>query len=289
MAEAHASLGALLGHARRRLSVSFIEDPALEARMIVEHFSSTSRKEAISNPDMPLPPPIVAAVASALDRRLNHEPVHRIFGFREFYGLRLSLSAETLEPRPDTEALVEAVLPIVRKTVLSVGGCRILDLGTGTGAIALALLSEVAQAEATGVDISVDALETAARNAAENGLEFRFTTLCSDWFADVSGGYHVIVSNPPYISQQELAELDPEVRHFDPLRALDGGNDGLDAYRVIARDAGLHLLPGGCVAVEIGHTQKEDVTAIFERADLRLFAASKDLAGSDRTLIFEMK
>ena len=281
------TLAETLREARARLTIEGIDDPALESRLIVEHFSGTSLADLIATPDRMIPPATIAAVDDALRRRLAHEPVHRIFGFRDFYGLRLSLSAGTLEPRSDTETLVDTVLPFARETAARLGTCRILDLGTGTGAIALALLKEVPLATAVGVDISDDALVTAARNAADAGLAGRFKPLKSCWFSATEGRCHLIVSNPPYISTKELETLQPEVRKFDPVAALDGGEDGLDAYRIIAGGAGAHLEAGARIAVEIGHTQKREVTQVFRQAGYRMIAAAKDLAGSDRVLVFQ--
>ncbi|MGN6535019.1 MAG: peptide chain release factor N(5)-glutamine methyltransferase [Mesorhizobium sp.] len=280
------TLAELLRKARRQLAEAGIADAALDARLLVEHFSGTTRIDAIADPDRPVDAGTVDDIQAALARRIAGEPVHRILGFREFYGLRLSLSQETLEPRPDTETLVEAALPFVRRTVQGKGACGILDLGTGTGAIALALLSAVPQAVATGVDVSADALATATRNAADLRLGERFCALQSDWFEKISGRYDAIVSNPPYIAGKEIAALQKEVRDFDPSRALDGGADGLDAYRVIAANAASHLEKGGIVAVEIGSTQKEDVTALFERTGFVALEAMRDLAGNDRVLVF---
>ncbi|MGS1094206.1 peptide chain release factor N(5)-glutamine methyltransferase [Aquamicrobium terrae] len=280
------TLAELLGAARRKLAESGVEDAALDARLLVEHFTGTSRSDAIARPDRTIDPRTVAEVEAALARRCRGEPVHRILGFREFYGLRLSLSVETLEPRPDTEVLVDAVLPFMRDVASREGECRVLDLGTGTGAIALALLANVPGAVATGVDISDDALATAARNAVDLGLADRFRPKKSDWFAEISGRYHVIASNPPYIGSNEIAALQKEVRLFDPLRALDGGDDGLEPYRIIAAGAASHLEQGGRVAVEIGSTQRLEVGSIFADAGFRLVRALSDLAGNDRVLVF---
>lgn len=280
------TLAELLGAARRKLAESGVEDAALDARLLVEHFTGTSRSDAIARPDRTIDPRAVAEVEAALARRCRGEPVHRILGFREFYGLRLSLSAETLEPRPDTEVLVDAVLPFMRDVASREGECRVLDLGTGTGAIALALLANVPGAVATGVDISDDALATAARNAVDLGLADRFRPKKSDWFAEISDRYHVIASNPPYIGSNEIAALQKEVRLFDPLRALDGGDDGLEPYRIIAAGAASHLEQGGLVAVEIGSTQRLEVGSIFADAGFRLVRALSDLAGNDRVLVF---
>ncbi|MHA6645683.1 peptide chain release factor N(5)-glutamine methyltransferase [Mesorhizobium sp. A623] len=285
-AQAPTSLAALHREARRILSDAGVETPVLDARLLVEHFSGTTRTQAITEPGRLVDVAVVEAINQALQRRISGEPVHRILGFREFYGLRLHLSAETLEPRPDTETLVEAVLPLVRAVVARNGKCRILDLGTGTGAIALALLATVPEATATGVDISGDALATAMRNAAKLGLADRFMALQSDWFSKISGRYDVIVSNPPYISSIDVQNLQVEVRSFDPHRALDGGEDGLDAYRIIAGQVEKYLEAGGCVAVEIGSTQKHDVANVFAMAGFTVAEAFCDLAGNDRALIF---
>lgn len=281
------TLGPLLRAARERLAAAGVADPALDARLIVEHFSSTTRTEAIAEPQRALDADAVAAIDAALRRRLAGEPVHRILGYREFYGLRLALSPETLEPRPDTETLVEAILPFASETAERLGECRILDLGTGTGAIALALLSAVPAATATGVDISQDALTTATRNAEQLGLTGRFEALHSDWFAKVCGRYHVIAANPPYIPSEDIGNLQDEVRDFDPRRALDGGVDGLGPYRIIAAEAAGFLEAQGKIAVEIGHTQRNEVKDIFATAGYRLAEAFVDLGGNDRVLMFE--
>lgn len=281
-----ATLAAVHRAARARLAAGGIEDAGLDARLLVEHFSGTSRTDAIVDPERKVEMNAVVAIDQALERRIAGEPVHRILGFREFYGLRLALSSETLEPRPDTETLVDALLPFVKAAVSRDGRCRILDMGTGTGAIALALLSAEQQAEATGVDISEDALATAQANANALGFSDRFIATRSDWFGGISGRYHVIASNPPYISTDEIETLQTEVRTFDPLRALDGGSDGLDAYRIIAKHGADHLEPDGIIAVEIGNTQKLEVTQLFENAGFSLVNALADLAGNDRVVVF---
>ncbi|CCV05203.1 N5-glutamine methyltransferase, modifies release factors RF-1 and RF-2 [Mesorhizobium metallidurans STM 2683] len=281
------ALGPLLRAARQHLTEAGVTDPGLDARLIVEHFSATTRTQAIADPDRKVGLDAVAAIDAALVRRISGEPVHRILGYREFHGLRLSLSPETLEPRPDTETLVEAVLPFVKATAERQGECRILDLGTGTGAIALALLNAVPGATATGVDISQDALTTAMRNARELGLAARFKALQSDWFEKVSGRYHVIVANPPYIPSEDIENLQDEVRDFDPRKALDGGTDGLSPYRIIAAEAADFLDIKGRIAVEIGHTQRDEVTYIFSTAGYARAGVFRDLGGNDRVLVFE--
>lgn len=281
------ALGPLLREARARLMAAAVDDPALDARLIVEHYSGTTRTQAIADPERTVDRNAIAAIDAALRRRADGEPVHRILGYREFYGLRLSLSPETLEPRPDTETLVEAVLPFVKTMAAREGVCRILDLGTGTGAIALALLSAEPAATATGVDISAGALATAARNAGLLGLGNRFTTVQSDWFKKVSGRYHVIAANPPYIPSEDIGNLQDEVRDFDPHRALDGGADGLDPYRIIAAEAARFLEAEGRIAVEIGHTQRNEVNDIFRAAGYAAGEVFGDLGGNDRVIVFQ--
>lgn len=280
------TLAELLHLARRRLSDAGIEGAAFDARLLVEDITGTTRSEAITDPDRLIDAAMLTAVDATLSRRISGEPVHRILGYREFHGLRFYLSAETLEPRPDTETLVDATVPLLAEIGERKGTCSILDLGTGTGAIALALLAAVPRARALGVDISEDALDTAARNARGLGLSERFTALRSNWFEGISGQFDAIVSNPPYIRSAEIETLQKEVRNFDPLRALDGGADGLDAYRTIARESARHLETGGFVAVEIGSSQKAEVTDIFVDAGFLMKTALRDLAGNDRVLMF---
>ncbi|QKC94814.1 peptide chain release factor N(5)-glutamine methyltransferase [Mesorhizobium sp. NZP2298] len=281
------ALGPLLREARARLVAAGVDDPALDARLIVEHFSGKTRTQVIADPDHEIDRNAIAVIDAALGRRAAGEPVHRILGYREFYGLRLALSPETLEPRPDTETLVEAVLPFVKTIAAREGSCRILDLGTGTGAIALALLSAVPAATATGVDIAAGALATAARNAVQIGLGDRFATVRSDWFEKVSGRYHVIAANPPYIPSRDIGNLQDEVRDFDPRLALDGGVDGLTPYRIIAAEAAPFLEAESRIAVEIGHTQRNEVNDIFRAAGYAAGELFRDLGGNDRVLVFQ--
>jgi release factor glutamine methyltransferase len=286
MAEA---LAKALRRSRDRLEAAGVPEAALDARLIVEHFSGTDRSATIANPGKLIDADAYQAIERAIERRVGGEPVHRILGFREFYGLRFQLSKETLEPRPDTETLIDALLPFIRATVERKGECRILDLGTGTGAIALALIAQDERAVAVGVDISDDALCTASRNARELGLERRFTALKSDWFEKVSGSFHAIAANPPYIPSVEIETLSADVRLHDPIRALDGGQDGLDPYRIIVREAKRFLEEDGVVAVEIGHGQGADVTELIREAGYGAAQLHRDLAGNDRVLMFANK
>lgn len=280
------TLADALTGARRRLSEGGIEDAAREARLLVGGLLGLAPAALISQEARALTGEEAALIEGALARRLDREPVYRILGQRPFFGLILTLSPDTLEPRPDTEILVERLIPLARDVVAAKGECRLLDLGTGTGAICLALIEAVPGVHGTGTDISAGALETARRNAHLNGLSDRFETVESDWFAAVGGGYDIIVSNPPYIRSMVVEDLAEEVRRFDPRRALDGGEDGLDAYRRIAEGALPHLDEGGAVAFEIGFDQKEAVTELMAGKGFRLVEAASDLGGNDRVLVF---
>ena len=288
MAEAQGgfTLGGLVRHLRDALDRAAKPDAGLEARLIVEHATGASRTDLVVDAGRAVSEADAGRALAMLARRLAGEPVHRIFGAREFHGLLLSLSPGTLEPRPDTEALVDLAAPFVRAAAASHGECLILDLGTGTGAVALALLAQEKRARALATDISPDALATAAANADMNGMTSRFTATCSDWFGKVEGRFHVIVSNPPYIATNEIASLADEVREHDPMAALDGGVDGLDAYRAIAAGCGGHLEDGGVVTVEIGIGQGPAVEAIFAAHGLALAASADDLGGVLRALAF---
>lgn len=278
------TLNEMMAHVRNRFAVAGIEDPMAEARILLGGLLGYSRTDFIARGQDHIPLDDEVRIHEAVGRRVKGEPPYRILGRRGFFGLELCLSKDTLEPRPDTEILVELVLGLLKDRTGD--PLRILDLGTGTGAICLALLSQLPNAQGTGSDLAQDALDTAARNAALNGLAARFTTVRSRWFEEISGLYDVIVSNPPYIRSDVIPALDREVRDHDPLLALDGGADGLDAYRAIATGAGTFLKPGGIVAVETGFDQKSAVKEIFESAGFEQVAAARDLAGNDRAQAF---
>lgn len=281
-----ASVRALILDARRRFEAAGLPEAASDARILVGGIAGLTSTQLLLDRDRVLDTTAAACVEQGVLRRLAREPIHRILGAREFYGLELGLSAETLEPRPDTEVLVDAMLPHVVRIAGEKGRASILDLGTGTGAIALALLHECGQAQAVGVDISEDALSTAARNAERLGLASRFETRAGPWFVHVPERFDIIVSNPPYIRSAVMVDLEPEVLKYDPHRALDGGPDGLEAYRAIADEAASHLLERGLVGVEIGFDQRDEVVQVFGEKDFLLLEERKDLGGRDRVLVF---
>ncbi|MBB2676308.1 UNVERIFIED_ORG: release factor glutamine methyltransferase [Rhizobium esperanzae] len=283
-----ATVGDMLAEARRRFTEAGIVDPATDARLLVAGLLKQSSTELLTRSAEKLSPDQLVMISKAMERRLDHEPVHRILGEREFYGLPLQLSAETLEPRPDTEILVDTVLAYLKDLAKVHGHLHILDIGTGTGAICLALLSECPEASGIGSDIAADALGTARSNAERNGLQDRFQAVQSRWFEDIQGSFHAIVSNPPYIASNVIHDLAPEVTKFDPVAALDGGPDGLDAYHAIAKDAARFMRPDGVLGLEIGYDQRNDVTAIFEAKGFSCLKSVKDYGQNDRALIFAL-
>lgn len=274
--------------ARATLKANNIATPDLDASLLLEAATGTSALQRITHPDSEISEIGWSTLATYINRRANNEPLHRITGSREFYGLSLRLNKSTLVPRPDTEILVDTVLPFVKQCCHDKNECAILDLGTGSGAIALALLNEEPIARATGTDISLEALTIAKENAAIHSLEERYATLQSNWFENVTGQFDLIVSNPPYIASKVIETLDNEVRNFDPAVALDGGDDGLDAYKVIANQSLSFLNNDGRIAVEIGFDQKKSVAALFESAGLSLIEAVDDLSGHNRVLFFAL-
>jgi release factor glutamine methyltransferase len=218
-------------------------------------------------------------------RRLAGEPVARLLGHNEFWGLSLQLSPATLVPRADTETVVELALDMLRASGAPDRRLRVADLGTGSGAILLALLSELPQARGIGTDISADALQTAETNAARAGLADRASFISCDYASGLSGAFDLIVSNPPYIRSAEIAGLAAEVREHDPLAALDGGPDGLDAYRALIPQAACLLAPRAALVVEAGLAQSADIEALMKAAGLTCGRPPKaDLAGIRRAV-----
>jgi release factor glutamine methyltransferase len=281
------TLDEMMAHLRNHFMVAGIDDPVAEARILVGGIMGLSRSDFITRGGDHIPLEDEIAIHDAAGRRVRGEPVYRILGKRGFHGLELKISKDTLDPRPDTEILVDLVLDLFKDRKSEPLG--ILDLGIGTGAICLALLANLPQAQGTGADLAQGALDTARENAVLNGLSQRFEAVRSNWFDNLTGRYDVIVSNPPYIRSDIVPTLDREVREHDPLLALDGGADGLDAYRAIAEGGGTFLKPAGIVAVETGYDQKNAVKEIFTAAGFEEVAAAKDLAGNDRAQAFKAK
>ncbi|RCK99972.1 MAG: release factor glutamine methyltransferase [Candidatus Tokpelaia sp. JSC189] len=273
-------------HAIKHLRQVEIDNADLDARLLIQWATGFRLLALISHPEKPVSLQQCDRLNAALQRRISGEPVHRIIGKRDFYGLNFILSPDTLEPRPDTEILVDLALPFLQfcATIKSFVSC--LDMGTGSGVIVIALLSNVPQLHAVAVDIAKGALATTQTNAKRLGVANRLTVCESNWFEAVNGRFDLIISNPPYIAHDDIAGLDISVRRFDPLRALDGGMDGLDFYRALAADSKPYLYPSGKIAVEIGIGQKNDVTKIFAQHNYSLEETKNDLSSIDRALMF---
>jgi release factor glutamine methyltransferase len=276
------TLGSLLGEVAATLSRAGLAEPRRAARGLVASTLELTPAELLSHSDQVLDQQQTGRVRLALGRMAKREPLSRILSRREFWGLEFALSADTLDPRPDTETVVEAVL---RRVFDRDAPLRFLDLGTGTGCILLALLSEFPAAIGFGVDIAPGAAMTALRNAAALGLGERAHFLVGDWGTAISGRFDVIVSNPPYIASAALADLPPEVALYDPCLALDGGADGLGAYRSLVADLARLLEPGGVVAIEVGCSQAPAVAAMLQATGLAIEARERDLAGIARCVV----
>ena len=274
--------------ARRRLAARFksgaIDSPELDARILVGAALGLDLTGMIAAATRPVTAAEAARLEDFAGRRLKGEPVARILGSREFWGLPLQLSAATLVPRPDTETVVALALQMLRAGP-GADRPRIVDLGTGSGAILLALLSELPDAMGVGTDISAAALRTASANARNLGLARRAAFVACDYASALSGPFDLIVSNPPYIRSGEINDLAREVRDHDPRGALDGGSDGLDAYRALVPQAVRLLAPGGGLALEVGHDQSADVEQLMAAAGLTLRGPPRtDLAGIPRAV-----
>ncbi|WP_417413086.1 peptide chain release factor N(5)-glutamine methyltransferase [Hoeflea sp.] len=280
------TLGAAWLATRNALRSAGFDTADLDARILVANLAGVEPHQLVTAGDIPLTQTVRDRLDSALQDRLNGRPVHRILGAREFYGLNLALSPATLEPRPDTETLIEAVLPLVRETIEARGMCSIADLGIGTGAIGLALVAECPDARCLGIDVSAEAVATSLENAKALGLAGRYSAMTGDWLAGIETRFDLIVSNPPYIPTADLALLSREVTDHDPMLALDGGPDGLDAYRVIAAQSGERLEDKGHLALEIGIGQSQSVTALFAARGFQRVGIFSDLGGVDRVLLF---
>jgi release factor glutamine methyltransferase len=260
-----------------------IEDARTDARILSAHALKLSRAQLISQSDRELEAREVDALSARAARRLKREPVSRILGEREFWGLRFVINASVLDPRPETETLVEAALDWITTRHLRNEALRVLDIGTGSGALLLALLSELPAATGVAADKSSDALMVARANADRLGFADRCKFVVTDYAATLRGPFDLIVSNPPYIASGEIPQLSPEVRNYDPMLALDGGSDGLNAHRAIISDAPRLQASRGRLILELGKGQADAVSRIAENAGLSV-ATYPDLAGIRRAL-----
>jgi release factor glutamine methyltransferase len=276
------TIGFFLCQAGQRLRGAAIEAPRLEARRLLAHVLNTSEEALLRDPRAPVPAEKAAHFAALLARRVAHEPFAYLTGRVGFWTLDVEVSPATLIPRADSESLVEAALEACtdKRAPLSV-----LDLGTGTGALLLAVLSELPAASGVGVDLKPEAAALAARNAARLGLAGRARFLAGDWAAALAGRFDLVLCNPPYIESGAIAGLMPEVARHEPASALDGGADGLDAYRRIIADLPRLLAPRGVAVLELGQGQQAAVEALAKAAGLTPEACRADLGGVPRALV----
>jgi release factor glutamine methyltransferase len=267
--------------ARERLKAAGVDSPAIDARLLLEAAAGVSRLEIVTDPYRVLSRDQRDRLNEYVERRAARVPVSRILGRRGFWKIMLDVNPHVLTPRPDTEVIVDSVLAAFPPEA----AFSLLDLGVGSGAILLAILSERPRARGLGVDISDEALAVARENAANLGLARQMALLRGDWTQGLGdASFDVVVANPPYIATAEIEALDPEVRDHDPLLALDGGPDGLDAYRILAPEILRVLKPDGVFAVEIGWSQAAAVETLFWDAGAQDVRTRKDLANRDRVV-----
>ena len=276
------TFAAALAEGRTALEAGGIENAALDARLLLARAAGIDMAAMIARSGDELPELAHAAFNDHVKRRRLGEPLARIFGEAEFYGLKLRLNAATLVPRPETETLIEIVLQEARRR--SPPDISICDLGTGSGAIVIALLSELKEARAVATDISEEALAIARENAERHGVHSRLRLLLADFAATPEERFDIVVSNPPYIRSAVIPTLGREVRERDPLTALDGGPDGLAAYRSILAQTGTMLAPSGFLALEVGYDQGEAVAGLCREAGLSNVRIHPDLGGRARVV-----
>jgi release factor glutamine methyltransferase len=268
----------------RRFRDRGIDTPDLDARILVGHALGLDHTALVLAGERRLEAAELAQIETLAARRLGREPIARITGTKEFWGLPLKITPDVLVPRPETETVVAAALAAVDRTGARSRALRIADLGVGSGAILIALFAELPNASAIGTDRNPAALALARENAHRLDVAPRAAFVACDFGAAVAPGCDLVVTNPPYIRTDEIAELEPDVREFDPLGAIDGGLDGLDAYRVIAVHTRHILAPGACLIAEIGKGQGDAVAALFANADFGSIMIVPDLAGISRAV-----
>lgn len=267
--------------AKRRLEAAGVESPVIDARLLVEAAAGATRADIVAEPRRVLSDDQKATLETYLARRERREPVSHILGAKGFWKIMLGVSPAVLTPRPDTETILDVVLPMLAEDE----AVSVLDLGVGSGAILLAILAERPAARGLGIDVSEDAIAVARENAANLGLATRAAFVRGLWTEGLDAGqFDLVVCNPPYIPTADIDTLAPEVRDHEPRIALDGGPDGLDAYRQLAPGIARVLKPGGHFALEIGPAQRGPVEALMRQAGAEQLTVTHDLAGRERVI-----
>lgn len=278
----------LLAQAKNQLENSGVSSSKLDSLVLLTHALSVSKEQIIFNPDLEPEQTLQEKFWQMIARRAKREPVSHIIGKREFYGHDFFVTSDVLDPRPDSESLIELVL---KKFPQKNSELKILEVGTGSGCLVITLLRLYESATAYGVDISEKALAICLKNSKQNQVQNRLELVQSDLFSSLTADkkFDLIISNPPYIPSKDVLELEAEVKNFEPHLALDGGADGLDFYRAIAKTAPNFLQKNGRIILEIGFDQKEEVVKIFESENFIFEESQADLAGISRALCFNLK
>ena len=272
--------GEVLKNGKEHLVKAGNDNAGQEVLWMLSHVTCVSVSEIKLNKDKCLSTQEYESFQTYVTQRGSGIPLSRVLGVQEFWGLEFELNNATLDPRQDTELIPELVS---QKFGTDFDG-TFLDLGTGSGCIALSILSELPKARAVGIDISYDAACQARKNAVTNNLSDRFCAITGRWFEAISGKYPLIVTNPPYIPGQDIKSLDRTVKNYDPIPALDGGTDGLESVRQILNNLKKYLLPSGLAFMEIGHKQSDDVIRLIEKSGLRAYDVHLDIAGIPRVV-----
>jgi len=277
----------ILKEIQRKLCNNFsiigIETPELDARIILKEVLSLDDKDLILKESLDIPNELIEKIIAIESRRLNGEPISKIFKKRDFYNSTFLISNDVLDPRPETELIVEIANNYIDKNEVK----NILDLGTGSGCILLSILKENKMINGLGIDLSKDAISIAKQNSKKLNLETQSNFLISNWMSSVNYKYDLVVSNPPYIASEDIKKLSKSVKIYDPILSLDGGDDGLNSYRLIASDLKRVVSKNALIIIEIGYNQSLQVIEIFKKNNFKLTKKYNDINGLDRVLTFQ--
>ena len=277
----------ILKEIQRKLCNNFsifgIETPELDARIILKEVLSLDDKDLILKESLDIPDEMIEEIIAIESRRLNGEPISKIFKKRDFYNSTFIISNDVLDPRPETELIVEIANNYINKNEVK----NILDLGTGSGCILLSILKENRMINGLGIDLSKEAISIAKQNSKKLNLETQSNFLVSNWMSSVNYKYDLVVSNPPYIASEDIKKLSKSVKIYDPILSLDGGDDGLNSYRLIASDLKRIISMNALIIIEIGYNQSLQVIDIFKKNDFKLIKKYNDINGLDRVLTFQ--
>ena len=277
----------ILKEIQRKLCNNFsiigIETPELDARIILKEVLSLDDKDLILKESLDIPNELIEKIIAIESRRLNGEPISKIFKKRDFYNSTFLISNDVLDPRPETELIVEIANNFINKNEVK----NILDLGTGSGCILLSILKENKMINGLGIDLSKDAISIAKQNSKKLNLETQSNFLISNWMSSVNYKYDLVVSNPPYIASEDIKKLSKSVKIYDPILSLDGGDDGLNSYRLIASDLKRVVSKNALIIIEIGYNQSLQVIEIFKKNNFKLMKKYNDINGLDRVLTFQ--